>query len=623
MLNGRIYRAALLPLLVAIAVVALSLGSRPSALSPTVAPEAFDGGWASQELASLAAAFPERSPGSRGDERLAWQVAHTIEAAGAPANGGFQVRVHRFGAPTNAGDRSLLTVIASRAGSTAESPIVVVAHRDSAHARARAELSATAALLELARVFANEQTTRPVVLVSTSGGSDGDAGAADAVSLLERSQAQAGAAGARSAPGAGGAPGGEASGGRPADAAIVLGDLASAASRTPVVLPWSGGGGGAPSQLSETAAAAIAQQAGIAHALPGLTDQLVHLALPEAAGEEGVFGAAGIPAIMVQASGESGPAPGAPVSAARLEAMGSAVLATINALDAARGLPAPQSGIAVGGRILPGWALRMLVAGLLLPSLLVTCDAVARARRRSEAIARRLVFTAACGLPFLAFALLVRIVGLAGLAGGGAGMGAAPGGAGAGVQTLLTGILALLVFAIAWRYWLALVRVLHVDEPPRGPAAGAALLVVLQCTLVATWLWNPAAALLAVPAAHLWLLVAAPELRPPRRPVAVAVVLLGVCGPLLAGVYLAHQLGLSVVGLVPAIVLQLAGGHIGAMGIVLGALGLGCTASALLVALCGSGVTRARVEPAEITIRGPLSYAGPGSLGGTESALRR
>jgi hypothetical protein len=25
----------------------------------------------------------------------------------------------------------------------------------------------------------------------------------------------------------------------------------------------------------------------------------------------------------------------------------------------------------------------------------------------------------------------------------------------------------------------------------------------------------------------------------------------------------------------------------------------------------------------EVTVRGPLSYAGPGSLGGTESALRR
>ena len=37
-------------------------------------------------------------------------------------------------------------------------------------------------------------------------------------------------------------------------------------------------------------------------------------------------------------------------------------------------------------------------------------------------------------------------------------------------------------------------------------------------------------------------------------------------------------------------------------------------------------VRRAEGEPAEpvpVTVRGPMSYAGPGSLGGTESALRR
>jgi hypothetical protein len=30
-----------------------------------------------------------------------------------------------------------------------------------------------------------------------------------------------------------------------------------------------------------------------------------------------------------------------------------------------------------------------------------------------------------------------------------------------------------------------------------------------------------------------------------------------------------------------------------------------------------------RPEQAPVTVRGPASYAGPGSLGGTESALRR
>ena len=31
----------------------------------------------------------------------------------------------------------------------------------------------------------------------------------------------------------------------------------------------------------------------------------------------------------------------------------------------------------------------------------------------------------------------------------------------------------------------------------------------------------------------------------------------------------------------------------------------------------------ARTDTTQITVRGPVSYAGPGSLGGTESALRR
>jgi hypothetical protein len=36
-------------------------------------------------------------------------------------------------------------------------------------------------------------------------------------------------------------------------------------------------------------------------------------------------------------------------------------------------------------------------------------------------------------------------------------------------------------------------------------------------------------------------------------------------------------------------------------------------------------LARARVEEVDdpVTVRGPVTYAGPGSLGGTESALRR
>ena len=49
---------------------------------------------------------------------------------------------------------------------------------------------------------------------------------------------------------------------------------------------------------------------------------------------------------------------------------------------------------------------------------------------------------------------------------------------------------------------------------------------------------------------------------------------------------------------------------------------LGCVASVAVI------VRRAErragpEEPRPVTVRGPVTYAGPGSLGGTESALRR
>ena len=72
-------------------------------------------------------------------------------------------------------------------------------------------------------------------------------------------------------------------------------------------------------------------------------------------------------------------------------------------------------------------------------------------------------------------------------------------------------------------------------------------------------------------------------------------------------------------------VLLVAGGHVGFAAALLWTLALGCAAATVMLAVTisspslGSGGE----DDDEITIRGPLSYAGPGSLGGTESALRR
>src|SRR5260370_41202802 len=68
MLNGRLYRAALVPVMFALAIAAFSLMSRPRPLTARLAPDAFQGSSAPAQLKSLAAAYPNRRPASIGDE---------------------------------------------------------------------------------------------------------------------------------------------------------------------------------------------------------------------------------------------------------------------------------------------------------------------------------------------------------------------------------------------------------------------------------------------------------------------------------------------------------------------------------------------------------------------------
>jgi hypothetical protein len=88
--------------------------------------------------------------------------------------------------------------------------------------------------------------------------------------------------------------------------------------------------------------------------------------------------------------------------------------------------------------------------------------------------------------------------------------------------------------------------------------------------------------------------------------------------------FYAHQLGLGPVDLAWTALLLVAGGHVGLLGALLWSIALGCAAAAAILCVrqprAPSGLSS---DDFEITMRGPLSYAGPGSLGGTESALRR
>jgi Peptidase family M28 len=603
MLNGRIYRAAFAPFAIALAIAAFSLTARPPALTSTLAPDAFDGGQALGEAKQLAAEFPDRQPGSVGDERLASRVASTIEGLGGTAGGGFSVHVTRVRAQTIDGEQTLETVVAQRPGSTGESPIVLVAHRDAAARGSAAQLSGTAALLELARVFAARETRRPIVLVSTSGGSGGDAGASWF---------------AAHAPSTG------------VDAAIVLGDVASTRVREPMVVPYSDGYGSASDELGRTLSGAISHEAGIQPGAPSAIGQLAHLAFPLAAGEQGVLAAAGMPAALVQVSGEPGPDANAPVSAERMEGVGRGVLSAVDALDVAPDIEsAPQTGLVLTRQIVPAWALRLLIGTLLIGPAAVLLDGLARARRRREPLGRWVAWTFACGLPFLVCALFAILLGALGA------LAATPlapvfssatGSDGASATAVLSCVL---VLGLAWLLWPVLVRRVGLAVRPLPEAAGvdvagvATLLVLLLLATVA-WVSDPYTALLLIPGLHLLLPVASPERRPhPALGLGLLALALLPLGLLVA--FYAHELGYGPGGVAQSALLLLAGGHVGVLAVVLWSVAFGCALAIALVALTPPADLEALGpdDRSEVTIRGPLSYAGPGSLGGTESALRR
>jgi hypothetical protein len=601
MLNGRLYRAAFVPFLFALAVAAFSLGSRPGALSSTLAPDAFEGAPAFAELKSMATHFPQRRPGSSGDQGLARHVASTLRGLGGTNGGGFSVRTYSFNAQTIDGERSLRNVVAQRAGSTSAPAILIVAHRDAAGQGSRAELSGTAALLELARVFATRETKRTIVLASTSGGSGGNAGAAELASELHE----------------------------PFDAAIVLGDLAGTSINRPFVVPFSDGLGSAPLQLQRTVDEAIGQEAGVNAGAPSVSDQLAHLVFPMALGEQAVLNAAGVPAVLVQVSGERGPAARDGVSVERLEGFGRAVLSAVDAFDTSPSVsPAMQTGLVLSHKTLPMWVLRLLVLTLLLPSLVAATDGLARARRRGLPVGRLVLWTLSCALPFFSCALLAWVLGLLGV------LGATPSGpvppqALTLNGTAITALVAVaLTFALAWLLWGALMRRLGWSAPAAPEAAGLSIVLVAIPLAFLAWLGNPLTALLAVPAVHLWLAIVSPDAvglgGRTRRIASLALVALGVLPLALLILAYAGQLGLGVGEAAWTGVLLLAGGYVGFWAGLLWSVAFGCAAAAAMLAVRAAPelpVTQSGA-PIEVTIRGPMSYAGPGSLGGTESALR-
>lgn len=590
-MDPRIYRAAFVPVLFALILLAFSLGNRPRPLTTSLAPDAFEGSTAYRDAYGpngLATRFADRRPGSLGDQQLARVIARRMEATP-----GFRVRTEVHDGETIDGNRPLTTVIAERTG-TIDERIVVVAHRDAAGHRAAAELSGTAALLELGRVFgAPRQTRRTLVLVSTSGGSGGAAGAANLASEL----------------------------GGPVAAVLVLGDLASTKVRTPFVNPWSNALGASPLRLRTTLQESVRTETGTRADPPRALTQFMRHALPATYGEQGVLLAKGLPAVLLSVNGDLPPAADAPISRERLQSFGRVALRTVTALDGAASARAlrgerTSSDLMTSRKVVPGWAIRLFTGALLLPPLLAAVDGFAAVRRHRGRVLTWLRWTLVWALPFFLTALFAIALNLVGLLTAAPGAPTSPEALPVAIPALLAVALA---FALAWGWLRPLVmRLVHAGGSFTEPGAGSMVMLVALAATIAVWIGNPYAAALVIPAMHAGLFALAPELRV-RRAARLVAVGVGALPLAVVAIALSQALGLDLGEALWEGLLLVAGGHISLLSVVLWSLLAGCAAGALRVA----SRRDAEIDEVPITVRGPSSYAGPGSLGGTESALKR
>jgi hypothetical protein len=595
-LDVRVYRTAFVPALVALFVAAFSLEDRPDPLvSPleaaTFAGDRAFGGRAGLQnsLTELGRSFPSRVVGSAGDHALADRVADTLAAPDQTDRPAFRVSRERAG--------EVETVVGVRPGLSSRR-IVVLSHRDARGRPGLAELSGTAALLELARLFRGRDLRKTLVLVSTSGATEGFTGARAWAENADDT---------------------------PVDAVLVLGDLAGERIAKPWVVPWSQAS--APTQLGllrtveNAVRAEVRQRPGGSRA----SAQWVRRALPATVSGQGVVAEAGLPAVALSVSGERGPRADVAVRADRLEEFGRAALRTVMAIDAAGAtndepLFEGPDGIVTMRNVLPDWAVRMLVGALLLPALLTALDGFFRVRRRRLAVRPWLGWLGAVGLPVVLAWLWLRLLGLVDAFG----VPAAP------VLPLpppeSPGLVVLgsvlLVLALGW---FGVTRLLVARIGERGsPAAGslAAATGAVLCTLAAlVWVVNPYAAALLLPAAHLWLFAAAPQTRL-RGWAGVAAVAAGLLPLLLVALHYAQALRLAPHELGWALLLGAASGRLSLPAAVVAAALVACLAALVLVMRTRQRA-QAHLPPEPIRTRGPATYAGPGSLGGTESALRR
>lgn len=566
-----------------------SLEAQPSAVPLDLAADVlFEGDSAQATATQIAREHPDRRAGTPGDAAVARQTAARFEEHG------FDVEIDEF----NAEGTPLTNVVGTRTGSVRERIVVMAARDADSVPDVSGSAADTAALLELAAALEGRAPEKTIVLASVDGSTIGDAGAVRfAETVADRDQLEA---------------------------ALVLSDIGSDDAEGPRLVAWSNDSGRGGVGLRRTADEALRTEFGSTPEGESGATQLAQLAMPVGVGAQGVLLERGIEALRFSGSGVLPPDPEPSASDPdRIGGVGRAVLQTVSAVDAAEGLDhGPGSYVTVGRNLLPGWAVALLTLGLLLPAIVAAVDAFARARRRREQVGRWTAWLVARIVPFAVGLLVALLLVVAGLAPDTAGAAPAPSREpfDAAAAALL-GVVAAAI-ALAWLFLRPLLaRWGASPTDAAAPGAGCTVALVTTATVLVVWFGNPWAALALVPAAHLWTLAALYQ-RPGRTRARAAMIAAGAAVPVLIALSYMVRLSLDPLEGLWYLFLLVTGGQVSLVAAILGCVLLGALASVIEIALAWRG----RVEPIPAPaprVRGPGGYAGPGSLGGTESALKR
>jgi hypothetical protein len=509
--NGRLYRGTWLLVGIPLLVAAFSV-HKPTPL-PTPQPSlppSFDRVGAVNLASELARLYPDRVPGTAGAVGAAQWFRQQLTPYG------LRVASDRFRADVpGVGERTLVNQLVTVPGRSSDE-IVVMAHRDDNGngPGANNNASGIAALIQLARLYGSPVGARAVgpqhtlVFVATDGGAFGALGARR---FAETHRGHV----------------------------VAAVDLAALAGRGPPRIVIAGTEPRLASPvLVETAAQRVLDQAGRRPAHPGPLGQLVDLGFPYTLHEQGPLLAHGIPALTLTSGGERPPASFVDrpdqLNGVRLGQLGRSAQQLLQWLDFGAELaPGTARYVYFGPRVLPGWAVELVLLAALLPFLFATVDLFARCRRRHVPLAPALRSYRSRALLWLWVAVVFELFALIGVWPDVPPVPLPPDSVPA-TDWPIFGLLGLLVLAGAgWvvaRQRLVPRRPVTATEELAGTTAALLVLAVLALLVVAT---NPFALVFLLPSLHAWLWL--PQVRTQPAWARAAVLLAGFLGPLLLG----------------------------------------------------------------------------------------